>query len=1489
MRITNPSPQNTMTRTPFRRRIASNFRSLIVSNTTLTRLSGSGHDTTAVKKPSAAMLASAVLLMLITPMVAAPPGSGWSMAWSDEFSGTSLTTSNWTVGTGARRDATNTANALTVQDGHLRIKTYTEGGQHYTGWIGSNGKYENCFGYWEARLRFNSTVGMWSAFWLQPYGINNVGNPAANGTEIDIVEHRRQDSGGADLRNKSSINVHWDGYGADHKSVGTTVNNPGANTASLQGNWHTYGLLWDHDRYRFYIDGVEVWTTTAATSQVRQWIYLTSEVQNNAWAGAIPGSGYGDRTTSTTWFDVDYVRFYQRSEQAINPAFTHRTGPWTASGSASWAATGGRNAGPGVRLNPTTTTASAFEQSVHGLLPNTEYRLIGWGAVGSRAWPDIRIGAKNHGGPETWKSISSVGFTEAQVPFTTGPSNNSARVYARVPTQWGDCFADDLEVRRDAQVNNSGFELGESWPWTLTGTVFVHDWDTFRRSGSHAMRLNTSTSARSAEQTVYGLQPNTAYTLSAWVRTNNQPIRFGVKNHGAADAFTTFTGTGNTWQKGSHTFTTGASATSATLYVAIPAGSNIAAADLDDFTLATALPSPWAASDIGTTGHSGESFARGSKIVVRGSGATLADTTDSFHFVRQPVAGDFTLTTNLDSFEADSSVAKAGIMIRASTAANSAHAMVHWLTQGKVEFIWRNTTGATSNYVWDAASVPWPPKLRLSRVGNQIAASYSTDGSTWVPVGASQSITLPTSPLAGPAICAHDSGNTGVATFSNTSVAAVSGGIISSIGTNDINESWDSAADWSNLAAPASGNDYQITSGFTIRTPSTSGSFTFPGNSLRIQTGGTLALKNQSPVTLNLTSEGGTLSHFSTSLSPDLARLQGTLVLTNPLTVTNATGSNRLTQIHSLVSGPGTLNKQGDHTLILSGDNTFGSGTMNFGSGTENRGYIRLATNTALGNHSSVTLAGSQGGVSGLQLDGGVTLDKNLNSAGRQNATTTGYILRSISGNNAWNGNVTITSSGGGYGFVSDSGTLSLGGTITSSDTSNNGPRLVSFVGAGNITVSGNLLRGGFESTARNLAVSKDGSGTLTLAGTSDYSGNTTFNNGTTLLTGSISQSSIVTIGASAILDVSSHAAPGYAFTATQTLRGNGTLVGNATTTGTIAPGLSAGTLTSDGNLTFGIGSTFSAEIDVLGTAQVETATATGTPIVDGDVTVTVTSADLGAPVILDVPILNGESPDAWAFKVRAALAADAAISALFSVGGINNAITLTRLSGVANDTTLNIALENGLTSPGITAALTSANTIGGVAPGTDLLAVAGQLDVSGATLNLLVTGTPGAAAYVIATYGSLAPGNFAAVNNLPDGYQVNYTHNSGTAIALVPTAVSNNFASWASDSGVAGGTTGDSDNDGILNLVEYALALNFNGSDGSAGTFTGNLLSFTKRPDAIDNGDVSWVIETSQTLAPDSWTPAVTQNPGDANPTISHPLPTGQGKIFGRLKVVQP
>lgn len=116
--------------------------------------------------------------------------------------------------------------------------------------------------------------------------------------------------------------------------------------------------------------------------------------------------------------------------------------------------------------------------------------------------------------------------------------------------------------------------------------------------------------------------------------------------------------------------------------------------------------------------------------------------------------------------------------------------------------------------------------------------------------------------------------------------------------------------------------------------------------------------------------------------------------------------------------------------------------------------------------------------------------------------------------------------------------------------------------------------------------------------------------------------------------------------------------------------------------------------------AQVETATAAGTVVDAGNASVVVTAAGLlGSPITLAVAVAALDTPTLWAAKVRTALAANAAIAAMFTVGGATTAIVLTKIVKGANDATLNIALSTG-TATGITTAATSANTTAGVAGG---------------------------------------------------------------------------------------------------------------------------------------------------------------------------------------------
>ena len=52
-------------------------------------------------------------------------------------------------------------------------------------------------------------------------GVNKVGDEGRDGTEIDIVEIPWRDG-------KVTFNLHWDGYGKDHKSAGS-------NTTEIRG------------------------------------------------------------------------------------------------------------------------------------------------------------------------------------------------------------------------------------------------------------------------------------------------------------------------------------------------------------------------------------------------------------------------------------------------------------------------------------------------------------------------------------------------------------------------------------------------------------------------------------------------------------------------------------------------------------------------------------------------------------------------------------------------------------------------------------------------------------------------------------------------------------------------------------------------------------------------------------------------------------------------------------------------------------------------------------------------------------------------------------------------------------------------------------------------------------------------------------------------------------------------------------------------------
>jgi beta-glucanase (GH16 family) len=265
-------------------------------------------------------------LLLATTAHADPP-KGYRLAWEDNFDGNRLDETKWTPERCLRRGHPLTADAVSVRGGVLTITTYTEGGKHYTGFLSTKGKFEPTYGYFEARIRFRSSPGQWGAFWLHSPTIGRpVGDPAAAGTEIDIVEYRARDRAGADVSDLLAMNLHWDGYRPKvHKHVGHDTRVP-PGRPSLQGHWHTYALLWTPEGYTFFLDGVEQWRTDQAVSRRGEFLLLTCEIEDNSWAGKIPAGGYGPRAASRTTMEVDWVRVWQKPRAEGGPKDNERGG-----------------------------------------------------------------------------------------------------------------------------------------------------------------------------------------------------------------------------------------------------------------------------------------------------------------------------------------------------------------------------------------------------------------------------------------------------------------------------------------------------------------------------------------------------------------------------------------------------------------------------------------------------------------------------------------------------------------------------------------------------------------------------------------------------------------------------------------------------------------------------------------------------------------------------------------------------------------------------------------------------------------------------------------------------------------------------------------------------------------------------------------------------------------------------------------------------------
>ncbi len=676
----------------------------------------------------------------------------------------------------------------------------------------------------------------------------------------------------------------------------------------------------------------------------------------------------------------------------------------------------------------------------------------------------------------------------------------------------------------------------------------------------------------------------------------------------------------------------------------------------------------------------------------------------------------------------------------------------------------------------------------------------------------------------------------------------------------------------------------------------------------------------------------GNISNSSATNNPIKANGSGTLVLAGNLDITgHATDTNNPALMMggrngaTFSRGTVTITGTGNISRISTGwDNT--ANVLNFSS----TGTVTMATDLVSGqsangagviNFTSGTLnlqnfniANWDGAYGGFTMSGGTMNATNLRNGGTGNGNGNSYSLMT-----------------GGTINVAEVTTLSRNGTGTNvlhlkgpnaqfNEGSNRFNVGFSTGSTGIITVENGLL-----SVASNLSLAEGGSSTFGILNINggivrpnvivapNASGNSIVNfNGGTLranissggFMGGLSQANIFSGGAT--IDTNSKD-----ITVSQTLRnapGNGVsnipvatggagylgipvvkITGGGGTGATAAAVVSGGAVTAIQITSPGTGYTSAPTITLVGGGFTSAATLGGASIAANASNGGLTKTGIGSLTLSGSSTYNGPTTvSAGKLVVTGSLGASSQVSlgsetTLAGSGTVAGPVTTTGSTstiapGIAGIGTLNTGAVS----------LTGSLAIELDATTSDQLNITGDLTATGATVTFTPLAPPAAAKYVIARYTGNLTGTLATTT-LPAGY--NLVHDT-TAKEIQLVQIPAGFGSFMD--GFPGLSTADKlpdadpDQDGISNLLEYALdGMDPTAANASPGTLAGNIVTFTKRAAAVANGDITYSIIESSTLAaaPATWA-EVSAYLVNNSATISCLLPAGQPREFVRLKV---
>lgn len=195
-----------------------------------------------------------------------PPFDGYELLWNDEFNGDAIDTNNWNIEENNWGGGNSELQYYTPQNASIGIEPQSgkqcllitaknsplNGRSATSARLNTQGKHEFRYGIIEASIKLPSTAnGLWPAFWMLGFDNPEVGWPASG--EIDIMEMGATKGIQNGIQNRLFNGAcHW---GRDWNN-GNAPSYAADSIApySLQGEFHTYTMLWTPDSICMYLD-----------------------------------------------------------------------------------------------------------------------------------------------------------------------------------------------------------------------------------------------------------------------------------------------------------------------------------------------------------------------------------------------------------------------------------------------------------------------------------------------------------------------------------------------------------------------------------------------------------------------------------------------------------------------------------------------------------------------------------------------------------------------------------------------------------------------------------------------------------------------------------------------------------------------------------------------------------------------------------------------------------------------------------------------------------------------------------------------------------------------------------------------------------------------------------------------------------------------------------------------------------------------------------